>query len=144
MKDFIKPLEIIAIIISLMIIPHLLPKSEIPDFMRGTIQVQNTNKTFRNLEVEFAISDEEKNFGLMYRRSLLDIHGMFFIYKTPQIAKFWMKNTLIPLDMLWLDEDLNILHIQQRAQPCSPALAAANTCPIYEATALSKYVFEIE
>src|SRR5262245_50927393 len=61
--------------------------------------------------VEIANDDASRTRGLMYRTTLADGHGMLFVFPTNEVHDFWMKNTLIPLDMLWIGEDRRILGI---------------------------------
>jgi uncharacterized protein len=70
-------------------------------------------------QVEVAVTPDEMAQGLMFRRSLPADGGMLFIYETPQRASFWMKNTLIPLDMIFIAPDGRILNIHERAVPQS-------------------------
>jgi uncharacterized membrane protein (UPF0127 family) len=65
------------------------------------------------IQVEIADDDAERQRGLMYRESLEEDHGMLFIYDRETTLAFWMKNTLIPLDIAYLDSDLRIVDIQQ-------------------------------
>ena len=66
---------------------------------------------------EIASTPAQRAIGLMYRDSLGDDRAMLFDYQTPQPAFMWMKNTLIPLDMLFIADDGVILHIEVEAQP---------------------------
>jgi len=67
--------------------------------------------------VEIADSPEERAKGLMFRKSMPRSAGMLFRYESPQPASFWMKNTLIPLDMLFADETGRVRHIHAGAVP---------------------------
>ena len=70
-------------------------------------------------EVELAITPEEKEHGLMFRRELPQGHGMLFDFGFDQPVAFWMKNTYIPLDMLFIRADGRILRIAENTEPLS-------------------------
>ena len=70
-------------------------------------------------QVEMAITPEEKERGLMFRRELPDGHGMLFDFQFDQNVAFWMKNTYIPLDMLFIRGDGRILRIAENTEPLS-------------------------
>jgi len=80
--------------------------------------VKSASGTHR-FEVEIALSDQERTQGLMNRRALDPDGGMLFLFMPPQIATFWMKDTLIPLDMLFIRADGTIAMIAAQAKPNS-------------------------
>jgi hypothetical protein len=69
--------------------------------------------------VEIADDDRERGLGLMFRRSMADDAGMLFDFGTEQRASFWMRNTYIPLDMLFIKADGTIESIAERTTPLS-------------------------
>jgi uncharacterized protein len=70
-------------------------------------------------QVEMAITPEEKEHGLMFRRELPEGQGMLFDFQFDQNVAFWMKNTYIPLDMLFIRADGRILRIAENTEPMS-------------------------
>lgn len=89
------------------------------------------------VSVEVAANDETRQQGLMYRDQLAENRGMIFLFAQPGEYPFWMKNTLIPLDMIWLDASHRIVHIAHDVPPCK-----ADPCPSYPPNARSSYVLE--
>ncbi|HZI66444.1 MAG TPA: DUF192 domain-containing protein [Thermoanaerobaculia bacterium] len=77
--------------------------------------------------VELARTAEEMAQGLMFRESLADRTGMLFLFpRDDESHQFWMKNTLIPLDIIWLDAQGKVLYISANTPPCK-----ADPCPNY-------------
>ncbi|UCF09143.1 MAG: DUF192 domain-containing protein [Thermoplasmata archaeon] len=68
---------------------------------------------FLNITCEIADTQEEQRTGLMHRTELPEDEGMLFVYETPRRLSFWMKNTLIPLDMVFIDEDGLVLNVEE-------------------------------
>ncbi len=79
----------------------------------------------RKFTVEVATTPAQMEQGLMFRRNLAADAGMLFDFKTPTMATMWMKNTWIPLDMLFVDAQGRIINIHQRAVPESLATISA-------------------
>ncbi len=75
--------------------------------------------------VELAITGAEQSQGLMNRKSLGEYSGMLFIFATERQRSFWMKNTLIPLDMLFLDKNGVVQHIHHRAKPLDETMVTS-------------------
>lgn len=82
----------------------------------GGAQVELKGKQFA---VEIADDDEERARGLMFRESMADDHGMLFVFDEDAPQSFWMKNTFIPLDMLFIDRQGRIVRIAARTTPHS-------------------------
>jgi uncharacterized membrane protein (UPF0127 family) len=80
-----------------------------------------THQGVRRFTVEIADTDATREQGLMFRKHLADDRGMLFDFKTPQSVAFWMKNTLIPLDMLFIAPDGRVVSIARQATPMSEA-----------------------
>lgn len=76
--------------------------------------------------------------GLMFRESLPEDAGMLFVFPDETKRSFWMKNTLIPLDMIFISRDKEIITIRKNAEPCMTTL-----CPQYVSTADVVYVLEV-
>jgi uncharacterized membrane protein (UPF0127 family) len=76
--------------------------------------------------------------GLMFRSSLGRDHGMLFLFPVSEIYPFWMKNTLIPLDIIWIDETGSIVDIARDVPPCK-----ADPCPSYPPKGPAKFVLEL-
>ncbi|MEO8812338.1 MAG: DUF192 domain-containing protein [Caulobacteraceae bacterium] len=70
-------------------------------------------------KVEVARTDASRERGLMFRKSLAADRGMLFDFRTPRPVAFWMKNTLIPLDMVFIGADGRIVRVAERATPLS-------------------------
>jgi uncharacterized protein len=86
------------------------------------------------LRVEVASTPEKQERGLMFRQSLPEEEGMLFIFKEPQELNFWMRNTLIPLDIAFIGADGVILNIHQ-AKPLDESIQ-------YRSAGAAKYVIE--
>jgi uncharacterized membrane protein (UPF0127 family) len=87
----------------------------------GTL-VLRTASGDHSFNIEVMVTNQERALGLMFRRSLPENSGMLFIYDPPQPATMWMKNTLIPLDMVFISADGRVHRIEENAEPFSEAL----------------------
>lgn len=86
------------------------------DLPTGVAVVQ-TPAGERRFVVELAVKDHERQRGLMYRSALGEDEGMVFFFEAMAPLSFWMKNTWIPLDMLFIDDDLTVVGIVESAEP---------------------------
>ncbi len=89
-------------------------------------------------EVELALTPQSHERGLMFRESLGSDQGMLFIFDSLKQRSFWMKNTKIPLDILWLNEAYRVVGMAPQAPICEH-----DPCPVYDSPNLSLYVLEI-
>lgn len=89
--------------------------------------------------VELAQTDEELQKGLMHRTTLAKDAGMLFLFKASQPRVFWMKNTLIALDMIWIDENKKVVGVTPLALPCKQ-----DPCLRYPSKVSAQYVLEIK
>ena len=88
------------------------------DFTRdGEVSIFKNDSLIQTIEVEFAKNDEERALGLMYRSSMDEHQGMWFIFPEEAPRSFYMRNTEIPLDIIYLDKDKNVVSIAKNARP---------------------------
>lgn len=76
-----------------------------------------TDSVLVSLDIEIADSEYETQTGLMYRKEMKTNRGMLFVFEEEALHSFYMKNTLIPLDILFIDQELKIATIQRNAPP---------------------------
>lgn len=91
--------------------------------------------TLRKIDIQLAQTDEQRADGLMYRKSMTDDQGMLFIFPDLEERAFWMKNTYISLDIVYIDDKMEIVSIQKYATPLSE-----QSLPSYKK---AKYVLEV-
>jgi uncharacterized membrane protein (UPF0127 family) len=109
-----------------------------------TDEIGLTQVTFPNgvkINAETMRSDVELMRGLMFRESLAPNRGMLFIHPAESPFHYWMYQTKIPLDMIWLDHDRRIVEMSLDTPPCRSSSAA--DCPNYGGNFKSKYVLEL-
>jgi uncharacterized protein len=87
---------------------------------------------------EFATDDAQREKGLMFRTELAADHSMLFVFPEEKPQAFWMKNTLIPLDMLYFDKARKLVSMQLNVPPCK-----ADPCPPYPSDRPALYVLEL-
>ena len=90
----------------------------------GTI-VLKTKSGDHSFDIEVMTTDQDRARGLMYRRSLPEKSGMLFLYDRAQPATMWMKNTFIPLDMVFIAPGGTVHRIEKNAEPFSTAVISS-------------------
>jgi uncharacterized membrane protein (UPF0127 family) len=83
--------------------------------------VAMTGQGERRFSIEIADEPSERQAGLMFRKTMADDHGMLFVFEATQPVGFWMKNTILPLDLIFIGQDGRIKAIQ-RGEPFSEAV----------------------
>ncbi len=115
----------------------------------NSIQIKNTNEindnSFQKItkylpfdltQLEFAITEEQHQKGLMNRKELCSTCGMIFVYKEPDSRTFWMKNTFVSLDIIFLDNDFRVINIASNTK-------ANQTSELYSSQEPSQYILEV-
>lgn len=95
------------------------------------------NKCFK---VELAKTEEEQRKGLMFRNNLEDDEGMLFVFREEGVYPFWMKNTFLLLDIIWIDKDFRVVYVSENTLPCEENLP----CPSINPGKKAKYVLEVK
>jgi|YelNatPaOPRAMG01_1025707.scaffolds.fasta_scaffold02018_13 uncharacterized membrane protein (UPF0127 family) len=137
--------KIVAIIIVLILavvlfFPNLLKKHhEDSEYMfrkDGTLTfLSDSNKVLTNIDIQIASSEFDRELGLMYRKHMKENNGMLFIFPNEEVQNFWMRNTFIPLDMIFVNSKKEIVTIQHATQTLSDQT--------YSSNAPAQYVIEV-
>ncbi len=123
-----------------------MPGTDLPNTKVEPVSVESSQEALQkqpltiggqDFLVEIADTAEERQLGLMRRTSMPANQGMIFEWEDEGVRTFWMKNTLIPLDMIWLDANKTIVDIKA-AEPCT-----TEDCPTYQGQGVAKYVLEL-
>lgn len=88
---------------------------------------------------DLATTEEERANGLMFRKTLNEDQGMLFVFEEEGLYSFWMKNMNFAIDILWLDSQKRIVHLERNVPPCKK-----EPCPTYSPSIPSKYVLELK
>ncbi|ALG72227.1 hypothetical protein VY88_13875 [Azospirillum thiophilum] len=106
-----------GVAVALLLLVAAFPAAALESFQKSKLTVETAGGGKFRFDVELALTPGQQAQGLMYRRTMAADAGMLFIYDRVQAASFWMKNTLIPLDMLFIAADGRIVNIHERAVP---------------------------
>lgn len=96
-----------------------MPSTEISFRDDGQLTFHRGEETIVDIAIEIADSDSSRTRGLMQRTSMPDRSGMLFVFPYEELQSFWMANTLIYLDLMFLDSDGRIVSIARSARPLS-------------------------
>lgn len=93
----------------------------------------------RVISLEISRTSEERRKGLMSREGISEKEGMLFIFEEGGLPKIWMMNMKFPIDILWMDSEFRVVHIESNAPPCKDT-----PCPIYSPKSPADYVLEVK
>lgn len=101
----------------------------------GKLELESPPRAPVELKVEVAATDRQRQMGLMFREHLGENEGMFFVFESERRNSFWMRNTLIPLDMIFISADFVVVGVVENAEPLTDDPRGV--------PALSQYVLEV-
>jgi uncharacterized membrane protein (UPF0127 family) len=117
MRKYQKYIKVVAVVTGSALIMYGIGVLLMNQLHRNNSELLTINGN--KIRIEIAKSSQKKSEGLCCRDSLPDDHGMLFVYDQPGDYRFWMKDTKIPLDMIWIDSNKKIVHIEEDVQPSS-------------------------
>lgn len=88
---------------------------------------------------EIADTPVRMQYGYMFRKEVGAGEGMIFVHPVAGFHSMWMKNTLVPLDMVWMDADFKVVHVERSVSPCGK-----DPCPAYGPLRRANYVLEVQ
>lgn len=109
-------LSLVSALVALALLPLLPASATAEACVPGVLDLRDSDTTLR-FDVEVADDAAERAQGLMFRAAMPKFTGMLFVYESPQPVAFWMRNTLIPLDMLFFDGSGRLERIRTNATP---------------------------
>ena len=112
-------------------------KLEAVEFPIGTIKIDEIV-----LEVQIADTEPRRVRGLMFQEELPYNEGMLFVFEKSGIHSLWMLNMQFPIDMIWFDEDGNVIHIVTDVPPCKSALETV-ICTVTSSDNSALYILEV-
>ncbi len=136
----IVPAAVIIVIILILVISNLTKKkttdSEYMFKKQGTLTfIDSTGNVKTKIDIQIADNEFDRELGLMFRKSMLENQGMLFIFPNETIQNFWMRNTFIPLDMIFINSKREIVTIRHADKTLSDQT--------YSSTAPAQYVLEV-
>ena len=111
------------------------------DFLVKLSQYRNLTVTIDgyNISAFVADTDDKRSKGLSGVENMSGNQGMLFVFNYPSKQGFWMKEMMFPLDIIWLDSNNSVIHIEKKLQPCT---CLFSYCTVYSPSRDAKYVLE--
>lgn len=134
-KRFLLYVCYLLIVVSCKDNKKVIKQTEVTFKKEGELTIIKSDSTTVHLNIEIADTDYDTQTGLMYRNSMADTQAMLFIFENEQPRSFYMKNTRIPLDIIFIGENKKIVSFQKNAQPFNETSLPSNTP--------AKYVLEV-
>lgn len=88
-----------------------------PTLPMGKVELEIPNRQLMTLKVEVASTPQQQQMGLMFREKMADDTGMLFVFPRSRHQSFWMHNTLLPLDMFFIDSNWQVVGVAENAEP---------------------------
>lgn len=107
------------------------------------VKINTGNDLSVIFSVELAETPEERALGLMYRESMPQYSGMLFIHEYDNQIGYWMKNCEIPLDIIFINKNLEVVDVKNDVPPCKESDPKQENCPVYSPSREYRYVLEI-
>jgi uncharacterized protein len=117
--------RVLSTVFALILLMSTAPDASAQVAMRRDTLILKTAAGDKSIDTEIADTSEQKAMGLMFRTSLADTAGMLFPYVPPTEITMWMKNTFIPLDMVFIKSDGTVHRIAARTEPLSEKVIAS-------------------
>ncbi len=115
----------LALVLVLCVLPLSGVGAQLVEFEKTRVWVETGAGARYPFHVDLAVTPAQRRQGLMFRDALPDDGGMLFLFEEPELATFWMRNTFISLDILFLAQDGQITNIHHRAVPGSTEVLAS-------------------
>lgn len=133
------PIAVAAVIIGIVGVLSIPSDSKLEsvEFPRGTIKVDD-----KVLEVQIADTEPRRVRGLMFQNQLPYSEGMIFVFNEPGIYSLWMLNMQFSLDMIWFDDQGNVVYIEEDVPPCKSATEIM-ACQSITPSGQAKYILEV-
>ena len=104
---------------------------EVQFHIDGTLDIMRAGQTLRTLEIEIADTDDKRERGMMERTAFPPDTGMLFLMEQERVQQFWMGNTPLSLDLIFIDADSQIVDISREAMPYSPEAIVSRVPALY-------------